>query len=382
MGQADVVVVGGGVVGASIAYHLARRGMRVLICDGGGLPGATTASAAQVRIHHSDPFDARLAATGLATYESWADVIGGDCGFRRTGFAFLTAARYRDSAGKVAVMLAQFGVEAQLIAPDDYARAHPALVMDGVGVVAYEPRGGYADPVLTTRTLLARAVDHGARRATDGRVLALLRQGERIAGVRLRDGTYSAGHVVLAAGVHTRELCAAMDLTVPVRTKRIGFALADAPAGGHPVPHVTIDDTLGVYFRPHGRGKVWFGVPMDEWDLAAATRPPAPAAALVERVRDRLTARIPSIRGARLCGGGSALEAYTPDGHAIIGDAVPGGYLATGFSGGGFKLAPAVGEAVADELVSGRPRPELEPYRLDRFANQTPIHPRYQYANL
>jgi sarcosine oxidase subunit beta len=385
---ADVAVVGGGITGASIAFHLAARGLRVVVCDsqaGAGPGGATRYSAAQVRIHHSDPFDARLAASSLPVFESWADAVGGDCGYRRTGFAFLARANHRATVAAVAGLVAGLGVETTLATPEEYAAEHPGLALDGVGVVAYEPRGGYADPIRATHSLLARARDHGARVLAGQPVTALRRRGGRLTGLCTASADISAGCVVVAAGVRSRELLAGAGILLPTRTKHIGFALAEGPAlaGGGPL-NVTIDDTIGMYFRPHEAGRVLFGVPLDQWDLAPSEPLSGPGADRVSLARHRLARRLPGLAGASVCATASALDAYTPDSHAIIGGVpgLDGAYVATGFSGGGFKVAPAVGRAVADELASGRPRPELEPYRLERFRMGQRILPAYDYQHL
>lgn len=386
----DVVIVGGGIIGASIAFHLAGRGVDVVVCDAGAASsGATVHSAAQVRMHHSDIFDARLAAMSHHAFESWADVVGGECGFRRAGFAFLAAADRRDTVAEAAHVLNGFNVETVVMAPDAYVAEHPGLLMDGVGIVAYEPRSGYADPVLATRTLLARAADHGARVLRDCTVVDLIRHGDRLVGLHTSDEACTAAQVVVAAGAHSKALCATAGIDIPTRTKRIGFGVTERfPPDTTVAPNVVIDDTIGMYFRPHADGRVLFGVPLDEWDTKPADPghrdDHRPDRELVATAQRRASTRFPAMAGLRISSARSALEAYTPDRHALIGVVAgfTGAYVATGFSGGGFKVAPAVGAAVADELVSGSPRAELEPYRLDRFQRGAAITPTFTYDHM
>jgi glycine/D-amino acid oxidase-like deaminating enzyme len=131
---------------------------------------------------------------------------------------------------------------------------------------------------------------------------------------------------------------------------------------------MVIDDVLGAYFRPMSPVEVLFGV-----------RPGESATEAAARIGDRM----PAMRTARVAMGATAREAYTPDRHALIGRAGPDGlYLATGFSGGGFKVAPAVGAAVATEVCTGRTAAELRPYRPDRFERREPIRPVFAYRNM
>ncbi|HCA84236.1 MAG TPA: hypothetical protein DEQ61_01215, partial [Streptomyces sp.] len=163
-GTADVAVIGDGVAGASVAYHLAAAGADVaLLSRGGGFEcSATRHSAGQVRMHHSDPHDARLAALSMETFEHWAEIVGGDCGFRRTGFAFLVGEEEAATLSRTVAELAALGVETARLTPGELAARQPALALDGVRAVAYEPRSGYADPVRTAAALTDRACALGA----------------------------------------------------------------------------------------------------------------------------------------------------------------------------------------------------------------------------
>jgi glycine/D-amino acid oxidase-like deaminating enzyme len=169
-------------------------------------------------------------------------------------------------------------------------------------------------------------------------------------------------------------------MTIPVVPRRIGLARA-GPGEGAALP-TCIDDTLGAYFRPEPAGGLLFGVSArPETEVG---RHPAPLRqdeidAAVTTVRRR----VPALDGKRVEGTRAGLDGYTPDRRPIIGPAGPDGlYLCTGFSGGGFKMAPAVGELVAAELIESRAAELLEPYRLERFANGRPIESEHPYDRM
>jgi sarcosine oxidase subunit beta len=408
---ADVAVIGDGVVGASVAFHLAAAGASVLVLsrgDGFAL-SATRGSAGQVRMHHGDAHDARLAALSMDTFEHWADVVGGDCGFRRTGFAFLVDGEHAGRAGGNVAALRAMGVDTTTLTPGELAARQPALDLSDVAAVAYEPRSGYADPARTTGALLERARAMGADVLTGRGGAALRRDGARIVGATVDGHVVSAGNVVLAAGAGSAGICEAARVRLDVRedaeagagghgrtppsapgltSARYGWAVADSSSipGAEP-PCMVIDDLAGTYFRPDGDGRVLFRVPLsgahgggtgsgadDEGD------PVTPARIAEGR---KLAVRLRGIAEARILGTAWATEACTADGRALIGPVThhPGLYLATAFNGGGFKSAPAVGEAVAAELLSGDERSELRPYRPSRFStgNPSPLIQRYRH---
>ncbi|MDT8912357.1 FAD-dependent oxidoreductase [Amycolatopsis sp. PS_44_ISF1] len=360
MTTADVLVAGAGVVGASIAFHLAGRGVRVVVCDEGGGRGATAWSAGQVRLAHSDPADARLAALSLPVFERWAEAVGGDCGFRATGFALLVDEDRREAAVTTVKELDALGAEAVLLTPEEYARRRPGLRTDGVAAVLFEPRSGYADPGATTRSLLERAAALGAEVRTGARIDRLIVRGGAVRGGRVGDEVVSAAEVVLAANTGGPALLEGTGVEVPLTTARIGWAAVQA--ADLPQVDVTIDDTIGTYFRPWRERGVLYRVPMGD-------RTGGPAGPeLLDHARSLVAQRVPVLAGHHATTSGAALETHTPDGKPVFGRAgVPGLYLALGPSGGGFKSAPAVGRAVAAELDGAGPAGELEPYRLARF---------------
>ena len=375
----DVAVIGGGVVGAAIAHHLAAAGASVALAEleGPVSRSATWNSAGQVRLHHSDPADARLAALAFDTFENWADVIGGDIGFRRTGFAFLVGEQHTGLLDDNVGLLTRLGVDTTVLSREEFAARHAGLNLQGVAAVAYEPRSGYADPARTAFALKDRAREHGAVFLTSAGGGRLRHSGGRLVGVDVGPTAVSAGEVVLAAGAWSGQVLArsGLPLELPLRTRRVGLVTADATGLFAPASlPMVIDDLTGTYFRPHLDNRVLFGIPLDSWDVPPedANRPPGheretAARALIDR-------RLPGLAGAVRRSSIAAADGYTPDRRALIGRTpqVPGLYLATAFNGGGFKMAPSVGRAVTAELTGAESRPELAPYRPGRFAAEQP----------
>jgi sarcosine oxidase, subunit beta len=378
----DIAVVGGGIVGAAVAHHLGLLGAgRVLVTEA-GMPatrGATARSGGLFRLHHTAHCDVALAVRSLRTYQRWAEEVGGDAGYRADGFVQLVGEAYADALAKNVAAVNEHGAAAEEVSAADLVAAYPGLrVTDGI-LAAYEPAGGWVDPAAAARSLLASARRRGVTVAEGVAVTALLLDGDRVTGIRTNVGDVAAGTVVVCAGGWTAALLAGTGVSLPARPKRIGIVKA-ALASRNRLP-AAIDDTLGTYFRPLDSALL-VGISADPEpgpDNEPAPVTSAEAAAAI----GRLTPRVPALAPAGVAGARSGTDAYTPDKHPLIGPAGPDGlYIGTGFSGGGAKLAPAVGELVAAELTGGGPSPLLGPYRPGRFDAGTPVVSEQPYAHM
>ena len=371
----EAIVVGAGVVGASIAFHLAERGIETLVLDRNGPAGGSTArSGALVRCHYPTPLEADLAWESLTEYfEPWGERIGGGCGFTRTGFAYLAGEDRIEALHHNVNLQQRVNVQTSLVEPEGLRELEPSLDLDGVALAAYEPRGGYADPTATTVGFLEAAGRLGAR-FEHRRVTGLLGRGEKIAGVEMGEGPLEAGIVVLAAGVWSVPLAAGVGLELPVCPVRVQVALFERP---YTLPtHLTIIDSVsGFYARPAAERATLIGLRDSyEWLEDAEGWAPGADTDFVNEASRLLGKRIPALKGAPYLAGRAGVLDMTPDGRPILGPEGPEGlYLAAGWSGTGFKKAPAVGKELATWIQEGRPnRRELETYSLDPLRHRRP----------
>src|ERR687893_345836 len=165
----DVAVMGAGVVGASVAFHLAERGAKTMVLDRGDpASGSTARAGALIRAHYPTALEADLAWESLTEYfEPWGERVGGGCGFTRTGFAYLVGEQNIDALRYNVALQRKVGVETELVGPDELCDIEPAFCAEGVALAAYEPRGGYADPAATAIGFLrGYAGSRGTLRAT------------------------------------------------------------------------------------------------------------------------------------------------------------------------------------------------------------------------
>jgi sarcosine oxidase, subunit beta len=383
MNTADVVVIGAGVVGASVAFHLAERGVETLVLDREGpATGSTARSGALIRAHYPTELEADLAWESLTRYfEPWGERVGGGCGFTRTGFAYLVGEQNVDALRHNVALQQRVGVETGIVGPDELREIDPALRTTGVTLAAYEPRGGYADPVATAVGFLRGAEKRGAR-FERRRATALLASGDHIRGVQTEDGPVESDAVVLAAGAWSVPLAEGVGLDLPIQPARVRVVLFERP---YALPtHLTlIDTTEGFYARPAAEQTTLVGSRDSlEWLDNPDAPTPEPDGALVEEALRKLALRLPALADAPYRSGRSGILDMTPDGRPLLGPAGPEGlYLAVGWSGTGFKKAPAVGAELARWVSDGAPgRPELEGYDLARFERGAGIQGQHEYA--
>jgi sarcosine oxidase subunit beta len=381
----DVVVVGAGVVGASVAFHLAERRVDTLVIDAAGqLGGQTPRSGAIVRGHHATVAEASLAWESLTGYfERWDERVGGGCGFTRTGFAYLADERDAAAVRANVAMLRPHGLAERLVEPEELAELDPAVVPDGISVVAYEERAGYADPVATTLGLLAAARRLGARVERTRAVSVIETAGGRVGGVRTDSGERRADTVLLAAGAWTPELAAGVGVRLPIRPARIQVMLYQRPP--ELATHLAMTDVANdTYLRPTAELCTLVGrhAPEREWLAGPDVDTGEPDESFVRGCQERLARRMPCMRDAPYRLGRTCALDITPDRRPVLGPAGPDGlHLAAGWSGSGFGKAPAIGAELARWIVDGEPkRPELAGFGPDRFGTGKLISGRHEYG--
>lgn len=382
---ADVVVIGGGVVGVSTAYALAARGVtRVVLLEQAALAnGASGRSSALIRMHYTNEEDARLAFASFPVFRDWREIIGGPPVFTHTGFLAVVGHADAQALRANVGMLRGIGVDTAVLTPAELRDLQPFVETDDIGAAAYEPASGYASPADVVAGFHRRARELGAeiRQWTPAR--RIVRRESAVVGVETDTGRIDAGAVVVAAGAWAPRLCREIGLPLPARPKALDTLLVTRPPELARPHMVFIDHVLGTYFRPESEALTLVGVPCQEWDVDPDTMPTGlPPHAPTEGAQI-LTHRIPAMERAALARGYRAFDCYSADRHAILG-AVPGIdglYLATAFSGSGFKTAPAVGTCMAELIVDGRARTvDIDAFRLTRFAEGRRVEGRHPYA--
>jgi sarcosine oxidase subunit beta len=375
---ADVVVIGAGIQGASLAFHLARRGVRVVVVERGVVAGgATGRSSGNVRMHYDLEGEARLAWASYPYFRDWSEWVGvGTCDFVRTGFVQLVPPEQADLLRANVEMQRGLGIETELVDADDVARLLPGIRTDDVVAAAYEPGSGYADPTAATTGFLAAARQHGARYLGRTVVRAVRIEGDRVAGIDADTGRIDAPIVVDVAGAWAAEVARTAGVEIPVQAWRHPTAFFGIPAEGTAGFPVVIDGPSEAYFRPEGRDLMLVGLETGNAVGGEPDRPlDPPDQATIEAMIDAVCARLPWMAAGTLRATHGGQDGISEDQHAIIGPAGPDGfYLDCGHSGTGFKTAPAVGAALAELILDGRSSTaDLAPFDPGRFAAGRPL---------
>jgi len=358
--SADVVIIGGGAVGASTAFQLALRGVTdVVLLERGQLAGGSTAkSAGGARLQFADELNIAIGERGMRDFEHWPEVIGPhvefvpDIAFHQVGYLFLLGDDEQVATFRKALEVQhRLGVPSRLLTPQEAAEIVPQLVVDDLVAATFCPRDGHMSPEAVVQGYAAAAAAHGVT----------VRQGSSATGITVSDGTITAVEtdrgtiatdtVVCASGAWSGEVCAMAGVDVPVTGEARWMWFSPENGGlGDDLP-LTIDFTTGFYAHREGPGIVFGGRESEIEDLAV-----------------HALHRLPVIGELPIQSQWWGYYENSPDHNAIVGATdQPGLYVGTGFSGHGFQQAPAVGEHLA-ELITGQPVSiPMEPFGLDRF---------------
>ncbi len=384
---ADVIVVGAGVQGASLAFHLARRGASVIVLERESVAaGATGRSSGFVRMHYDLESESRLAWLSFPYFRSWSEMVGaGDCGFVKTGFLHVMPEALAPRMRANVAMQQRLGIPARVVEPDEIARLVPGAVTADLAVGAYEPESGYADPSGTAAGFLAAARDRGARLINGTHVTAIAADGDRVIGVDTDRGRFAAPAVAIAVGAWAAELARTAGVDLPVQAWRHETAYFGLPSGHGPDFPIVIDEVNGVYFRPEGRDLMLVGLEGRNEVGGSPDRPLAVSGpASIEDMIGRVCARVPWMTDGTFRTAHGGQDGITPDQRPILGRAGPAGLvLACGFSGTGFKTAPAIGACLAELILDGQTTTaDITAYGLERFAEGRPLVGEHPYGAL
>jgi len=370
---ADVVIVGGGVHGASLAYHLVRKkaGRVVLVEKRFIASGPTGRSTALVRRFYAMDFFTRTASAAAEIFRHWKDVIGGDGdpGFQQVGMLVLADVDTAPHLRHNALRARELGAKVALLDPPEVKTLVPSLGIDDVALASYEAESGYADPSSTANALVNRARELGAVIVQYEQVEAIRTAGSRVTGVRTESREIDAPVVVNCGGLWADRLLRPLGIDVAITPTRHQMCFFRRPAGF--ASHPAIADTAQMtYMRPeHGDLTIHGLLAHDEVVDPDRYNEGADPEQILENAR-RIAHRFPVMEHGLAMGGYSGVYDVTPDHQPVLG-AVPeyqGLYVDFGWSGHGFKHSPVIGDILSDVILHGRSAEfDLAPFRWHRF---------------
>ena len=361
-------------MGCSLAFYLSRAGRRVVVIDRGRIgQGATAASAGGIRAQFSTEINIRIGMEAKRILTRFVEVTGQTADFRPVGYLFLLATEDERSHFKTAVQLQRWlGLEDVVELAPAQARAMVAgLETDDLCGATFCPSDGLAGPNEVTYGFANAARRHGAVIMEDRPVEGFLTSGGTVTGVRTASDEIECPETIICAGPWSAPVGAMLGLRLPIVPSRRQVFVTEPFSGIHRSNPMTIDFHTSFYFHPEGEG-VLFG-------MSDPATPPDDDTRVDWSFLDKITAvaqrRWPPLLDASVKAAWAGLYENTPDFQPLIGPLQPGLWIAAGFSGHGFMMAPVVGRWLADWIAGGVPPTDLHSFAPDRFATGAKVEP-------
>lgn len=379
---ADIVIIGGGVIGTSLAFHLARRGYgKIVLLEKETLGcGSSGLSVAAIDLFSLYPPAAELHARSIPWFKEFEERVGETCDYVKTGFAAIGGegdVQAIQAAVKIGI---EAGIDLRLCDPAEYGALDPGAEFHDISLVGYAPDGGYADPAMTTTSFANAAKRMGAEIRQGAEVIGIKREGGKISGVITNSGEIDAPEVVVAAGPWSGKILQWIDYEDPgLVPYRVPIAVVRRPADFEAAPLSIIDLINSIWTRPESGHLTLVGSVDRKYGYDKIAPDGNPGAVSDEYTFwsvERLVNRYPILERSEILPGWAGSILTVPDRQPLLGalPETPGFYFATGLSGQGFKISPAVGDLVAGLIAGEEEATELlVPFRPTRFAEGKPI---------
>ncbi len=377
---ADAVIIGGGIMGASTAHYLAKKGYgKIVLLEKNRLAsGATGYSAANVRQHYSNEVTIQLAVRAVEMFSNAETEFGGEVGFTPCGYMVIVPPEQEQAIRHVVPLQRELGVDAQFLDPKEISSRFPALKIDDISLGCFEFDSGYADPVMTVRTLVETSRSLGVDLREQCTVLDIRTSDGKVTGVVTGDGEIQTDCVVNAAGPWADRIGRMAGIGYVLRFSREHEVVFTLPHDIGPLP-VVADAVHRIFFRPQGTDKILVGesYPKALEPCDPETYDDSADDKVIRRMVSRLVERVPALKQhidvdnvrRNVVVAYSGVYSITDDWYPIVGGHpdCEGYFCAIGGSGHGFKIGPPIGESLADLIAGDSPRVDISPLGFDRF---------------
>jgi glycine/D-amino acid oxidase-like deaminating enzyme len=383
---ADIVILGAGVMGASIAFHLAKRkaGRIVVIEKDHVASGGSGRSSALVRMHYSYPPEVQLALVSLNIFENWREIVGEPGEFKQTGFVRIVHPNELERLKQNVDMQRGLGARVELIDRKQLQELQPDWKVEEVQLAAYEPDSGYGDGNVVANDFLSRAREMGVEYLSKTRAASFLVQDGRVRGIATDKGEIAAPVVVAATGPWTRPLFSAVGYEVPIEPEYHQVAILKNAPGMKVGGCACIDSVTATYFRSDGSDKFLVGDFYGKRPVDPDNYPQRASEESLEEIIERAARRVPALENAEVMRGVTGVYDMTPDARALLGDVpgIGGLNICAGFSGMGFKISPAIGLVMSEMLMDDEAKTvDVSSFAPSRFAEGKPIKAEFEYVD-
>jgi sarcosine oxidase subunit beta len=383
---ADIIILGAGVIGASIAFHLAKRKAgRIVVIDKGHVgQGGSGRSSALIRMHYSYPPEVQLALVSLHMFENWRDLVGEDGDFRKTGFVRIVHPGETERLKQNVEMQRGLGVNVKLIDRVELKELEPDWTVDEVELAAYEPDSGYGDGAGVANDFLTRARELGLTYLPKTEALEFLEESGNVRGVRTDHGEIAAPTVIAATGPWTQPMFKRIGIELPIETEYHQVAILKNAPGMKGGGCACIDSVSATYFRSDAHDKFLIGDFYGQRGADPDNFPQRASDEGLEEIIDRASRRVPKLENAEVMRGVTGVYDMTPDSRPLLGEIsdVAGLYVCAGFSGMGFKISPAIGLVMSELLLDGRGKTvDIGSFCPGRFGAGKAIKAEFEYKD-
>jgi sarcosine oxidase subunit beta len=373
---AEIVIIGGGAMGTSVAFHLAEAGVNnIVVIERDDLgSGSSGKPIGGVRAQFSDPLNVELGKRSLRAYEDFPHRPGADIRFDRVGYLFLLTSAEQAADFQISVSIQNgLDVPSRMVSPREARQLCPYISTDGLVAGVYSPTDGHARPGLVVQGYAHSAAQAGVTFATHTSVTGIDTAGDRVTAVHTDHGLISCSTAICTAGAWSGQIGDMIGIDLPVRPVRRQLAFTKPLTPPAPRIPFTIDFTSSAYFHNSDDGLLFGLADPDQAEGFDTSWTPE----WLELFRDVARHRAPALADIEISSGWAGLYEVTPDHNALIGRAasVENFLYATGFSGHGFLQAPAVGEIVRDLYLDRTPFVDISPLRADRFGAGDEVRP-------
>ena len=381
MDKFDVIVIGGGVIGTSVAFHLAKfGGGRVLLLERDMIgSGTTSQSSGILRTHYSVRENVELAKRSWEVFKDFPSYIGDEeasCGLVRCGYLISAADDEKLEPLRESLRQQQEqGVQLEYLTRQQAAALLPIASFDDAALIGFEPEAGFADATMVAMSF-ARSARRGGVTVREGvGVTKLILEGQRVVGVATTAGNILCDTVVSTQNIWTQELAGWIGRSMPVVPERHAVLALECPAAPYTYSMPVFKDLSSpgmLYCRSYGGKQMLVSEGMVGEKLAAsdAEQGDVPLDYVAE-VGAQVAGRFPAYETAGLASSWTGVYDVTPDWNPVLGrlPGLEGLVVGYGFSGHGFKLSPTVGRVLAQEALRMKTDVALEPYSIERFDN-------------
>lgn len=350
MKSADIVIIGGGVIGAAILHELSKYKLNVILLEKSEISaGSTGMSGGILRVYDDAQKTLEWAAESMQFYKNFNIETNKNSGFVRTGFLYLENSTNPHKMEKIVNFVnSRYGYKMEILTKKEGQKVYQTLNWDGIDFAIHEPDAGYAEPKLVTKSFIERSIELGSSVFERTPVKEICIKNNRVIGVKTYSETIHTETVIVATGAWTPSL---LPYETPIRSKVIQVQMFTRFNANGIIP-AFMDRTTALYGRPDRSGLYLIGLPVNKWDINPneVFNVDTAYAQLVKKLAYR---RFDWLRNETFFSGRRSFDGYTPDNKGLLSfsDNVQGLLIAAGWSGKGFKIAPAIASRVRKLIV-------------------------------